>query len=117
MSMTSEATKVFFPVVLEAVVGGFMLPTLSGGRLDTKTGAMVGAGLGVIWGIMQAEKRSEPLSEAGVIVEEELGDLGAAEVSATDMTLSRNVVLGAIALFAAYNIYGRMSGQNLAQAY
>lgn len=113
----SEYTKVFFPVVLMTAAGGLLSAPLSDGRLDPKTGAMVGAGLGAIWGVMQAEKRSEGLSEAEVIVEEDLGALGAAEVSAADMTISRNVILGAIALFAAYNIYERMSGQNLAQTY
>jgi hypothetical protein len=108
--LDSEYTKVFFPVVLFGAVGG-VLGLATEGRVPPEKAAAAGASLGAVVGIMQAEKRS---AEMKVEVEEVLGALGVADVAVESAHTSRNVIIGAVALFAIYHFYERMSGQGFA---
>jgi hypothetical protein len=51
----SPYASAIFPVVLSAGVGG--LAAHASGKFEPKQGALVGAGLGVVWSVMQQRKQ------------------------------------------------------------
>ena len=126
----SPYVSALFPVVLSAGVGVILGSVLK--QFSPEEGALVGTTLGVLWSMEQMNKQDEAAEVELEIVEVydtavpnnvvNIADyrgatfepaLGAAEVSAEAASSSRTVIIGAIALFAAFHLYERFSGQRL----
>ena len=67
-STFSPYTSALFPVVISTAAGGLVAGSL--GR-DPKQGALVGAGLGVVWSVMQQRKQDEAAEVEVIEVEAE----------------------------------------------
>ncbi len=65
----SPYASAIFPVVLSAGVGG--LAAHASGKFEPKQGALVGAGLGVVWSVMQQRKQDEAAEVEVIEVEAE----------------------------------------------
>jgi DNA-binding ferritin-like protein len=128
-SGASPYTSAIFPVVISAGAGGIAASAL---KRDPKDGVLVGAAVGVLWSMMQMKKQDEAAEVELEIVEVSdtavpnnvvnIADyrgvtfepaLGAADISGEADSASRSVIVGAVALFAAFHLYERFSGQRL----
>ena len=108
----SPYVSAVFPVILSAGVGGLLASAT--GKFDPKQGAMVGAGLGVVWSVMQMKKQDESEEvEVIEVIEAEARpnnvfqiddyrgvDFGAAEAVEESSKLSSFALLGLIGMVA-----------------